>query len=136
MPEFGDKVESVFLGKWHEPVDVRDVIESAKKGRMVTWFILYPPIIHIACRDLKCAEKIMVLANDSGFRRCGLISIRNTIVEITSLERLELPISICGKMVIDEKALEIIVDFANRKLLRGKEKLTRFYERLTKWDIK
>ncbi len=127
MPEFGNKVESVFLGKWHRPVKVDEVMEAVERGRMVTWLIMFPPIIHVACKDLKSAEMMMRIANEAGLRRSGVISLKRFVVEVNSLERLETPLAVNGRMIVDEDALEVMVDFANRKLMRGKDKLRRFY---------
>jgi len=131
IPEFGDKINSEFLGKWHDEVYVDDIIKAAKKGKKTTWLITYPPIIHVACSNLDSAEKLMNIANNAGFRRSGLISLKKFVVEISSLERLELPIAMSGKMVLDDKTIRIMVDFANKKLLKGKEKLNRL-EKLIK----
>lgn len=130
MPKFGNKVESKFLGKWHRSVDYREVLEAIKKGKMTTWLIMYPPIIHVACKDLESAEKLMIIANNVGLRRSGLISIKNNVVEINTLERLEVPVAISGKMIVNEDALRIMVDIANEKLKRSKEKLQRLYDSL------
>ena len=125
IPEFGDKINSEFLGKWHSKVDVDEVVKAASKGEKTTWLITYPPIVHVACSNLNDAEKLMKIANNAGFRRSGLISIKKFVVEISSLERLELPIAIEGKLLLDDEAIKIMVDFANKKLLKGKEKLKR-----------
>jgi len=130
MPEFGDKVEAVFLGKWHRCVSFDEVYEAIKRGRRTTWLIMFPPIIHVACRDLKSAEKLMAIANNAGLRRSGLISLKHNVVEINSPERLEAPVAIEGKMIIGKEGLEVMVEFANRKLKRSKDKLKRLYELL------
>lgn len=128
IPEFGDKINSEFLGKWHDEVYVDDIIKAAKKGKKTTWLITYPPIIHVACSNLASAERLMNMANNAGFRRSGLISLKKFVVEISSLERLELPIAISGEMILDDKVIKIMVNFANKKLLRGKEKLDKLKE--------
>ena len=133
MPNFGDKVEAKFLGKWHKPVEFEDVLKVLKEGERVVWLIMYPPILHVACKDSSHAEILMSIANNSGFRRCGVISIKNWVVELTSLERLEVPVAVNGEIIIDEKALRVIVEFANRKLVRGKEKLKRLYLEISRF---
>ncbi|RLI74274.1 hypothetical protein DRO97_06095 [Archaeoglobales archaeon] len=128
IPEIGDKIDSKFLGKWHSEVGVDEIVKALRSGRKTTWLITYPPIIHVACSNLANAEKLMRIANNAGFRRSGIISLKKLIVEISSLERLELPVAINGEMILDAKTIEIIVDFANKKLSRGKEKLDRLKE--------
>jgi len=130
MPEFGDKVESVFLGKWHRCVSFEEVFEAVKLGKQTTWLIMFPPIIHVACRDLESAERLMKVANNSGLRRSGLISLRHNVVEINALERLEAPVAVKGRLVVGIEGLRVMVDFANKKLERSKDKLRRFYDSL------
>ncbi|AEA47116.1 tRNA(Phe) 7-((3-amino-3-carboxypropyl)-4-demethylwyosine(37)-N(4))-methyltransferase [Archaeoglobus veneficus] len=130
MPEFGNKLEAVFLGKWHRCVTVEEVSKAVEKGRLTTWFMVHPPIIHIACRNLRSAGRLMEAANRAGFRRCGLISLRNNVVEIASLERMEVPVAVRGRKLVDSSSLEIMVEIANRKLERAKEKLKRLEEEI------
>jgi len=130
MPKFGDKVESVFLGKWHRSVSFEEVLEAVKLGRRTTWLIMFPPIIHVACESVEHAERLMKLANDSGFRRSGLISLKHNVVEICSLERLEAPVAIEGRIVVGMEGLRVMVDFANEKLERSKAKLKRLHASL------
>jgi len=121
----GDKVNSEFLGKWHEGVEAKEVKKAAKKSRNTAWLIQNHPIIHVACRDIEAAKILMNIANQAGFRRSGIISLNNFVVEIASLERLELPIAERNKMIINDEYLEYVVKWANEKLLKGKEKLRR-----------
>ena len=121
----GDKVNSVFLGKWHEGVGASEVKKAAMKSRNIAWLIQYPPIIHVACRDIEAAKNLMKIANQAGFRRSGIISLNNFVVEVVSLERLELPVAERNRMLIDDEYLEYVVKWANEKLFKGKEKLRR-----------
>ncbi len=123
----GDKANSDFLGKWHESVSAREVVEAALRSRKTAWLIQYPPILHVACRDIEAAKLLMNAANKAGFRRSGVISLRNYVVEIASLERVELPIAERGSMLVDESYLSYVVKWANEKLLKGKEKLKKLY---------
>ncbi len=125
-PDFGNKVECKFLGKWHSEVEVEDVLNTAVRCEKLAWLIQYPPIIHIACRDLESAKRLIAIANNSGFRRSGIISLKNLVVEVSSLERIELPIALSGKLLVSKEYLELVVSLANEKLKRGKEKLKRF----------
>jgi len=126
----GKKNESEFLGKWHSPVEAEKVREAALRCEKTAWLIQYPPIIHIACRNIEFAKVIMRLANDAGFRRCGIISLNQNVVEVASLERIELPIAEKGVLMISDAYLSYVVGRANEKLIKGKEKLGRFYSRL------
>jgi len=130
VPKIGDKVRAKFLGKWHRTVKLEEVKDALEKSQTVTWLISDPPIIHVACRDLECARVLMNIANESGFRRCGIISLRRLIVEITSFERLEVPLALNRRVLVNEEYLNFLVKVANEKLLRGKEKLKRLESKL------
>jgi len=130
MPKFGDKVEATFLGKWHRRVSLDEVLNAVRRGRRTTWLIMFPPIIHVACRNLESAEVLMKVANDSGFRRSGLISLKHNVIEINSLERLEAPVAVDGRMLFNYEGLKVTVELANEKLERSKSKLKRLYDSL------
>ena len=130
MPKFGDKVEAIFLGKWHRRVSLDEVLNAVRKGRRTTWLIMFPPIIHVACRNLESAGVLMRIANNSGFRRCGLISLKHNVVEINSLERLEAPVAVDGMLLFNSEGLRVTVELANEKLERSKNKLRRLYDSL------
>ncbi len=134
MPEFGDKINAEFLGKWHSPVNFDDVLNAVRGIRRDAWLIMFPPIIHVACENLKVAEKLMAIANNAGFRRCGIISLKNNIVEISSLERMEVPIAVKGKLIVDMNSLRLMIEIANRKLERSKKKLDRLYDHLKNFE--
>ncbi len=130
LPEVGNKKSSTFLGKWHREVESEEVIRAALESRTYAWLIQYPPILHVACRTLHHAEELIKIANNAGFRRSGVISLRNRVVEISSLERVELPLAVSGRLIVPEKYITTVVELANIKLRRGKEKLERLKEAL------
>lgn len=130
VPEIGDKLRARFLGKWHRTVSSEEILRCLRNFESNVWLISDPPILHIACSDLECARNLMRIANDSGFRRCCLISLSRPTVEVTSFERLEAPLAVNGKIVVSEEYVKILAEFANEKLLRGKDKLERFKAKL------
>ncbi len=130
IPEIGNKKSTKFLGKWHRAVELGEVKDAAIKCRELAWFIQYPPILHIACKTLEDAYKLAKIANDAGFRRCGLISFKNFVLEVCSWERIELPIAENGKMILDDLYLSKVIKIANFKLEKGKSRLKKFYELL------
>ena len=136
LEKFGEKRNSVFLGKWHEQVTVDQVKLAIEKGKRQTWFILDPPILHIACKNLKAAENLMKIANDSGFKRAGLISLKNLVVEIASFEKIETPVAINGVRIVNDTFLEKVVEIANEKLKRCKEKLKKLELNLKKFELR
>jgi tRNA wybutosine-synthesizing protein 3 len=130
IPEFGKKSEAEFLGKWHHEVEPDSIINAALMCSHTAWLIQYPPILHVACSDLEAASILLRIANNSGFRRSGIISPKNFVVEIASLERMELPIAEKGNLLVDLSYLDFVVELSNRKLREGKAKLKRFERKM------
>ena len=129
MPEFGDKKNSVFLGKWHDGISVNEVLNAIGKGRMKTWLIMNPPIIHVACRDSECALELLKILNESGFRRSGLISAKRNVMEISSSERVEFLVAKNGTVIADEVVIRENLTSALGKLEKSRNRMMRFLKR-------
>jgi Uncharacterized conserved protein len=87
-------------------------------------FKLEPPIIHIACRDLKNATEMLEKAKYIGFKRSSILTCdRNIILELNTSERMEFPIIKDGKILVDEEFLRLIVKISNEKLEKAWEKI-------------
>lgn len=111
IPEFGDKQHAEWLYKTHTKADATEIIKILEGENQKLYFLQEPPIIHVNCKSLPDAEKLLNLAVQAGFKRSGLISIKKSTVEIKSSERLETPL---------EKNLpefiKMLVKEANKKL--------------------
>ena len=126
MPKFGDKKNPIFLGKWHQPPEFEGVIEAISKGQRQTWFMMHPPIIHIACRSLSDAFDLLEIAKRSGFRRSGLISQKKFAVEIASQERVEMLVAENGELIVNERALKRNFELSVEKLKKSRERIFKF----------
>uniref|UniRef100_A0A7C3YCY4 tRNA(Phe) 7-((3-amino-3-carboxypropyl)-4-demethylwyosine(37)-N(4))-methyltransferase n=1 Tax=Geoglobus ahangari TaxID=113653 RepID=A0A7C3YCY4_9EURY len=126
MPNFGDKKNSVFLGKWHQPPEFSEVMEAILKGQRQTWFMMHPPIIHVACRSLFDAFDLLEIAKRSGFRRSGLISQKKFAIEIASQERVEMLVAENGELLMNEKALKRNFELSVEKLKKSRERIFKF----------
>ena len=88
-------------------------------------------ILHIACRTIDDANKVLKIARDIGLRRSGIIADSNIIiVEVCSTEQMDVPIAKNGKLIVDKGYIKIIVDIANKKFLKGREKLEKLEEEI------
>jgi len=132
MPDFGNKLEGVFLGKWHGEVGLEEVWEAVRRGKRITWFMMHPPILHVACRDMRMAEEFINAARKAGFRRAGLISTSRNIVEVFSPERMEMVVAAKGEPVVSRESLRIQLEFAVEKLRRSRKRLSRLENELEK----
>jgi len=83
-------------------------------------FKLEPPIIHIACRDMKKATFMLEKAKGVGFKRSSILtSDRNIIIELNTSDRMEFPIIKNGKILVDDEFLKLVIKMSNEKLNRG-----------------
>lgn len=100
------------LFKSHKPVKRLDIAQDC-------WFLQEPVIIHIRCKDLKAAKKMLAIAVSSGFKKSGIISLNKIILEIKSSEKMETFLT----RNIDKNYLNVLIKKANEKLLKSKEKI-------------
>ncbi|AEH24222.1 tRNA(Phe) 7-((3-amino-3-carboxypropyl)-4-demethylwyosine(37)-N(4))-methyltransferase Taw3 [Pyrococcus yayanosii] len=135
MPNFGDKVNAVWLGKWHREVSLEEVLGAVRKHRKgQLWFLVRSPILHVGARTLEDALKLLNLAIGAGFKYSCIKSVseRKLIVEIRSTERMDVPLGLNGTLWVDENYLARIVEIANAQLRRFKGKLKRLEEAVTR----
>lgn len=104
------KTEWVF--KSHEPVKTEQII-NALKSHETLWFRQEALILHICARNLDAAQRLIKLANDTGFKRAGIISLQNRI--IIEIKSDEIIYTIISKKLAPEY-LELLVKKANEKL--------------------
>ncbi len=132
------KGEGLFKFITHEKIkigelkkEIKKILESKEKINIK--LKTEPPIIHITCFDFKDAKELAILSNLSGFKKTGLISFdRKIILEISSGEKIELPIIKEGKLLIEEEFLKIILENSNRKLESSWKKIKKLEESLSK----
>jgi tRNA wybutosine-synthesizing protein 3 len=142
IPKLGDKENAVFLGKWHHEVDVKEVLDVYQKsgGNNNVFLLAQSPIIHVRCRDIRCALDLRNRAVESGMKYSTLKSLTlnskdepvKVVVEILSSENIHVPIAKSGKLYPDEDYLNFLVENANSALKRAQEKLNRFEDVLIK----
>ena len=132
LPSIGDKKNAKFLGKWHKTIHADEVLNSsklAKTGQL--WLLAQSPIVHIVCKDNKCADQILKTGILSGFKNSGIKSFEGkTVVEILSTERLDSPVGKDGKLFCDDDYLRLLVDISNDVITRSTNKLYRFEDKI------
>ncbi|NJE26473.1 hypothetical protein E3E22_07565 [Thermococcus sp. MV5] len=135
MPEFGDKLNAVWLGKWHREVKIEEVLNAINKhdGGML-WFMLHSPILHVSAKTLTDAIELLNLAIACGFKHSNIKSISNKklIVEIRSTERMDVPLGRNGELWVENAYLYRIVEMANLQLRRAKMKLRKLENEIQK----
>jgi tRNA wybutosine-synthesizing protein 3 len=121
------KGKNLFLKNWHDKVyfdELKSALNELEKKKDIIKFKLEPPILHIACRDLKSATFILEKAKYLGFKRSSILTCdKNIIVELNSSDRMEFPIIKNGRILVDEEFLRLILEISNYKLEKGLEKI-------------
>ena len=103
-----------------------------KKNNYQIWFKQQPLILHVACKDLDAAKKLLEIARKI-FRRAGIIAIteKKATIEIIGSEHLETVVK-DGNFVVDEKYLRQLVKYANRNFMDNKKKTKQFLKIIQK----
>jgi len=134
----GDKFNLITLAKWHRVVDVKEVlrvIEASSEEDI--WFGVQPPILHVVCKDLTSAERLLELARNNGFKHSGIqgLNPERVVLEITSTERIETPLRLNGIDFFDKGRLELLVKVGNELLVKGKMRLARLEIRVSSLNL-
>jgi len=83
-----------------------------------------PCIIHVACRTLEDAQRLLDNAKSAGWKKSGIISLGNRIiVELSGTEKLEFPLSKDGEILVRNEFLEVVIEKANENLKKSWEKI-------------
>jgi len=127
------KLYSRWLGKWHHYAtydEMFDALKERKNGYIV--FVMNSPILHIACKDIESAKKMLELAIHSGLKASSIKSVsdRRVIVEILTTYKVDAPIGEDGKLFVDDNYLKFLLDYSNLKLKKAREILMRWVNRL------
>lgn len=116
-----EKARDLFLKRYHDLISFKQLEKDFKKVSKVNInlikFKLDPCALHVACKSLEDAKKLLRKAQLAGWKKSGIVSSgQRIILELNSTERLEFPILSKGKLLIDNKFLIILVKRANEKL--------------------
>ncbi len=134
LPDIGDKVNSVFLGKWHREVTVNEVKDAmAMYSEGFLFLMVQSAILHVVAEDMEHAKMLINVARDSGFKYSSIRSVSPTgiLVELLSTENLSVPLGNGGNVMITDAYLDFLVELANTVLRRIKNKLLNLEKKLS-----
>lgn len=130
-----EKRKGVFLFMSHDKTsfsDLKKVLKKARGYKGLIYFKQEPCILHVACSSLGEGEKLLEKAQQAGWKRSGIISIRGRVMlELISTEKLELPVMSKEKILVNKNFLKLLVKEANGKLGKTWEKIQKFEELLS-----
>jgi len=128
VPEDFKKNQVKWLFSSHDTVkfsDIKETIDNSKEKDI--WFRQESAIIHIACKNIDSASKLIEIAKQSGFKRSGIqAASKRIILELVSTELIMCPVKSNGKVIVDEDYVKVITNEANKGLLRTKQKIKKF----------
>jgi len=104
--------------------DLEQVKSKKFKNNSIIKFKQEPCGLHVFCKTLNDAEKILNKAKLCGWKKSGIISIsKNIVVELMSTEKVEFVICNKGKSLVDNRFLKINLEKSNKNLRKGWEKI-------------
>jgi len=124
----GKKNEAEWLFVSHETIkfsDLKDALLNLPEEDV--WFREESMILHVCCRTIEDAEKMLGFASEAGFKRAGIAAAKKKImVEIMGTEFIDTIIAKDGKLLVDEDYIKVLIEYANKKLAKGHERINNF----------
>ncbi len=116
----------------HRKAELKAIKKSLEKLPAGDVFFKQESIImHVCCRDLECAKRLLKIVRELGIKRAGIINVdKRIIIEIIGTEAMETIIARNGKMLVGDDYIMILVEEANKKLERNKKKIKELYKEI------
>jgi tRNA wybutosine-synthesizing protein 3 len=102
----------------------------------ITLFKHEPFVLHVLCRTVACAQTLLQLARESGFRESGIsVSNENKIIlgVRTSSNVLELPVALNGQVMCTNEYLRFISHQANVRFDENAKRIQHFHQALNRF---
>ena len=123
-----------FIEKWHRPITYSELMKALNRCKECEniWLLVRAPIIHFVTNSLENAVKLLKIAQKTGFKHSGIISIRENeiTIEIQGDDRLDIPLIKNKIWIINPVRLKKLIDIANEVLITGKMRLIQFIKEL------
>ncbi|MFH1182572.1 MAG: tRNA wybutosine-synthesizing 3 family protein [Candidatus Woesearchaeota archaeon] len=130
----GKKDDAKFIFAAHRKVAAKEILDALKaKTKNIVRLQQQNVILHIACKDLGSAAKILSAARDSGFMQSGIISLKNKVMaEIKNPEGISMIAKKGSKVLLDEEYLKIACVEMNEKLEGNYKRINKLHLALEK----
>ncbi|HKL23972.1 MAG TPA: tRNA wybutosine-synthesizing 3 family protein [Candidatus Nanoarchaeia archaeon] len=132
------KSKGLFIEVSHKEISfewLKETLEKIKNNKEFSdktiKFKTESPILHVVCKNLEKASKLLEKAKHIGFKRSGINTFgKNIMLELNSTEKIEFPIIQQNEILVNDDFLKIIVKQVNNKLEKGWEKIKRLEKSL------
>jgi tRNA wybutosine-synthesizing protein 3 len=124
------KTDAKWIYSSHLPVKFEEIKEHLKSKSDV-WLMQESCIIHVFCRTLEDADKFLIACREAGFKRSGIIAMKNKImIESMGNEKVETIVIKNGNVLVDDEYLKILIDECNKRMNKNREKMELFKKTL------
>ena len=118
------KRDSVFLNKWHRTVSPKEAWEALQsaEGKLV-WLKADPLILHVSCRSIEAADRLLRVKAAAGMKRGGIFSIapNRVQIELEGTYRMELPVRKGSELLVGSEYFTFLIEQANGKFEKNQE---------------
>ncbi|MBW2971401.1 hypothetical protein KY359_00040 [Candidatus Woesearchaeota archaeon] len=98
------------------------------------WFRFEPFILHVACRTVDDADRLLSLAQQMGIKRSGIIALgEKNVVEIIGTENIDTIIARGGSMLVSDDYLRLLIEKSNNRMHRNWHRIENMKEEIKKW---
>lgn len=113
--------------------DIISSLSSESTQSMGTiWLKQESAILHVACRDMTCAERLLDIVRGAGFKRAGIIATsRRVMLEIIGTDAIALPLGTPQKIVAPTSFLSYLIPICNSHMKSNLNKLSVLQAALT-----
>ncbi|KAM3604614.1 uncharacterized protein V6R79_013926 [Siganus canaliculatus] len=126
------KQNCVWLFVSHQKCSSEDLLEGLSRSTGDAVLKFEPFVLHVQCRRLDDAQLLHSVGINSGFRNSGLTVSKTgkIITAIRSTHGLEVPLSLDGKLLVEQEYVRFLAQVANQKMEENLRRIQRFYENL------
>ncbi len=123
------------LSRWTYLTHLRADFHEVKKalfsvGDKEVWFQQEPLIIHICCKDLDSAKKMLKACALAGIKRAGIIALgKRIMIEAIGNERIDTIIA-KKSVLVDDHYIRLLIDKANENQEKNSKRIEKFYKKI------
>jgi len=123
-----NKMDASWLLSSHQPMSADDARKHLISKHDI-WLIQESCIVHVFCRDLAAAERLLLACRRAGLKRSGVISFNKKImIETMGSEKVETIVTKAGRVLVNDDYLGVLIGECNQRMKRNREKMDKLYQ--------